>query len=152
MIIDSCLEFECHAFLGCLPSPNMTTVATMSTTLWKYPETIRNLPWAVTDLFVRFTRILRREIELVCPENTVVPPLLLPGYIHDRLAQLLDLDGEVTLHCWEAFRYVIWESDPDELPLLSRQERDRFFVDDANQLALPISLRTCKPTICTSDS
>jgi hypothetical protein len=97
--------------------------------LVQYPDLYSAILILQIEKFVRFTRQLKREIQIHLPWDTVdsdTPSFRLPQCVHDFLQNVLVFTDLETMQCWSALKEIIWSESLGASDELTTEEAGLF--------------------------
>jgi hypothetical protein len=115
--------------------------------LVQYPDLYSTIPILQIERFVRFTRQLKREIQIYLPQDIVdsdTPPFRLPQYVHEFLRDALVFTDLETMQCWGALKGIIWNEWDGASDELTAEEAALFQLH-GSKATLPQNERIGEP-------
>lgn len=96
----------------------MVLLKDITDALIHYPDLYSSVPFLQIDRFVRVTRRLKHELQIIRPAtaDSATPPHRLPQYVHEFLRDALSWTDLETMQCWSALKAIVWsdEHGPNE--------------------------------------
>ncbi|KAF7979107.1 hypothetical protein HWV62_43638 [Athelia sp. TMB] len=102
----------------------MALLKDITDALSHYPDLYASVPFLQIDRFVRITRRLKRELQIIRPAtaDSATPPHRLPQYIHKFLQDALSWTDVETMQCWSALKAIVWSDEHGGNPAHARKQ------------------------------